>query len=93
MRRADQFLEENGHFVLGVLAEDVGKELHPAAHDLHRRRHLFTLLPLVFTFDRNGAEFLIPGRHPGLVWSFWSLAVAPWTAAYVMARSVRQLGP
>lgn len=53
---------------------------------------LFTLLPLVFAFGRNGAEFLILGRHPGLVWSFWSLAVASWTAAYVMARSVRQVG-
>jgi hypothetical protein len=53
---------------------------------------LFTLLPLVFTFDAHGAQFLILGRHPGLVWSFWSLAAASWTASYVMARAVRQVG-
>lgn len=53
---------------------------------------LFTLLPLVFTFDATGAQFLILGRHPGLVWSFWSLAAASWVAWYVMRRRVRAAG-
>jgi hypothetical protein len=52
----------------------------------------FTLLPLVFHGDRNGVEFLILGRYPGLVWAFWSLAVASWTAHYVMTRDVRRAG-
>jgi len=53
---------------------------------------LFTLLPLVFTFGPGGAEFLILGRHPGLVWSFWSLAAASWSACFVMHRRVRIAG-
>ncbi len=53
---------------------------------------LFTLLPLVFAFDADGVQFLLLGRHPGLVWSFWSLAAASWTACYVMHRRVRQAG-
>jgi hypothetical protein len=53
---------------------------------------LFTLLPLVFTFGPGGVEFLILGRHPGLVWSFWSLAVAAWAACYVMHRQIRLSG-
>ena len=53
---------------------------------------LFTLLPLVFTFDERGAQFLILGRYPGLVWSFWSIAAASWTACYVMHRQVRDSG-
>jgi hypothetical protein len=53
---------------------------------------LFTLLPLVFTFGSSGVQFLVLGRHPGLVWSFWSLAAASWTACYVMHRRVRQAG-
>jgi hypothetical protein len=53
---------------------------------------LFTLLPLVFTFGPGGAEFLILGRHPGLVWSFWSLAAASWSAWFVMHRRVRIAG-
>jgi hypothetical protein len=53
---------------------------------------LFTLLPLVFTFDERGVQFLVLGRHPGLVWSFWSIAAASWVACYVMHRQVRQAG-
>lgn len=53
---------------------------------------LFTLLPLVFTFGRDGVEFLVLGRHPGLVWAFWSLAAASWAATWVMHRSVRHVG-
>jgi hypothetical protein len=53
---------------------------------------LFTLLPLVFTFDEGGVEFLVMGRHDGLMWSFWSIAVAAWTACYVMHRQVRPVG-
>ncbi|MFO7694478.1 MAG: hypothetical protein R6V57_15435 [Vicinamibacterales bacterium] len=53
---------------------------------------LFTLLPLVFTFGSGGVQFLILGRHPGLMWSFWSLAAASWAACYVMHRRVRQAG-
>lgn len=53
---------------------------------------LFTLLPLVFSFDAGGAEFLILGKHPGLVWAFWSIAAASWSACYVMHRQVRQSG-
>jgi hypothetical protein len=52
----------------------------------------FTLLPLVFTFDERGVEFLVLGRHAGLMWSFWSIAVAAWTACYVMHRQVRRVG-
>ena len=53
---------------------------------------LFTLLPLSFTFDERGIEFLVLGRHAGLMWSFWSVAVAAWTACYVMHRQVRRVG-
>jgi hypothetical protein len=53
---------------------------------------LFTLLPLVFAFDRDGVEFLILGRHPGLVWAFWSLAAASWVATWMMHRSIRHVG-
>ena len=52
----------------------------------------FTLLPLVFAFDERGIEFLVLGRHTGLMWSFWSVAVAAWTAWYVMHRHVRPVG-
>jgi hypothetical protein len=53
---------------------------------------LFTLLPLVFTVDERGVEFLVLGRHAGLMWSSWSVAVAAWTACYVMNRQVRRVG-
>lgn len=53
---------------------------------------LFTLLPFLFTFGDGGVRFLVLGRHPGLVWSFWSLAAACWTASFVMQRQVRQSG-
>lgn len=52
----------------------------------------FTLLPFVFTFDDRGVEFLVLGRHAGLMWSFWSVAGAAWTAWYVMHRRVRSVG-
>ena len=52
----------------------------------------FTLLPLVFTFDARGVEFLVLGRHAGLMWAFWSIAVAAWTACYVMHRQVSRVG-
>ena len=38
----------------------------------------FTLLPLVFHGDGDSVEFLFLGRHPGLVWAFWSVAAASW---------------
>lgn len=53
---------------------------------------LFTLLPLIFAFDGDGLHFLILGRHPGLVWSFWSVALASWVACYVMHRQIRHVG-
>ena len=53
---------------------------------------LFTLLPLVFAIGDEGPEFLILGRHAGLVWAFWSLAVASWSAWYVFGRSLRRAG-
>ena len=53
---------------------------------------LFTLLPLVFTFGDGEVRFLILGQHPGLVWSFWSLAAASWSACYVMHRRVQIAG-
>jgi anti-sigma factor RsiW len=52
----------------------------------------FSLLPLVFHASRDGVEFLILGRYPGLMWAFWSIAVASWTAYYVMHREVRRAG-
>jgi hypothetical protein len=52
----------------------------------------FTLLPLVFYSDGNSVEFLILGRYPGLVWAFWSVAAASWTACYVMNREVARAG-
>lgn len=52
----------------------------------------FTLLPLVFTFDARGVEFLVLGRHDGLMWSFWILAAGAWVACYVMHRQVRRVG-
>jgi hypothetical protein len=53
---------------------------------------LFTLLPFVFSFDARGVEFLVLGRYPGLMWAFWSVAAAAWTAWYVMHRQVRRAG-
>jgi anti-sigma factor RsiW len=53
---------------------------------------LFTLLPLVFKFGSGGVQFLILGREPGLMWSFWSVAVASWVAFAIMNRRVRSAG-
>jgi len=53
---------------------------------------LFTLLPLLFAFDERGVEFLVWGRYPGLVWSFWSIAAAAWVACVVMHRQVQRTG-
>jgi hypothetical protein len=53
---------------------------------------LFTLLPLVFKFNGDGVQFLILGREPGLMWSFWSVAVASWVAFAIMNRRVRSAG-
>jgi hypothetical protein len=53
---------------------------------------LFTLLPLLFTFDDAGVRFVLWGRYPALVTSFWSLAAASWVAAFVMHRQVRPSG-
>lgn len=53
---------------------------------------VFTLLPLTFMDDGRGVRFVFLGHHPGLVWAFWSLAAASWTACYVMHRQVRQAG-
>ena len=53
---------------------------------------LFTLLPLLFAFDERGVQFLVWGRYPGLVWSFWSIAVASWVACVVMHRQVHDAG-
>jgi anti-sigma factor RsiW len=52
----------------------------------------FTLMPLSFRGGTDGVEFLLLGRQPGLVWAFWSLAAASWTAWYVMHRSIRRAG-
>jgi len=51
-----------------------------------------TLLPLAIYGDEHGVRFLILGRHPGLMWAFWSIAAASWTAWYVMNREVRKAG-
>ena len=53
---------------------------------------LFTLLPLVFKFGSAGVEFLILGREPGLMWSFWSVAIASWVAFAIMNKRVRTVG-
>ena len=53
---------------------------------------LFTLLPFVFTFGSGGVEFPILGREPGLMWAFWSLAAAAWTAFIVMNRRIARVG-
>lgn len=53
---------------------------------------LFTLLPLLFTFDPDGVQLVIWGRHPGLVVSFWSVGTVAWVAASVMHRRVRRSG-
>ena len=52
----------------------------------------FTLLPLTVYGDGDGAGFVFLGRHPGLVWAFWGVAVASWVAYYVMQREVRRTG-
>ncbi len=52
----------------------------------------FTLLPLSFRGGANGLEFLFLGRQPGIVWAFWSVAAASWTASFVMHREVRKAG-
>ena len=44
-------------------------------------------LPLVFNFDKRGIEFLILGRHAGLMWSFWSVAAAAWSAPRIGPRA------
>jgi hypothetical protein len=49
------------------------------------------MLPLVFTFDERGVEFLVLGRHAGLMWSFWSIAAAAWVACYAMHRRVKRV--
>jgi anti-sigma factor RsiW len=51
-----------------------------------------TLLPLAIHGDEQGVRFLILGRHPGIMWAFWSIAAASWTAWYVMNREVRKAG-
>jgi hypothetical protein len=53
---------------------------------------LFTLMPFVFKFGSDGVEFLLLGRETGLVWSFWSLAAAAWTAFIVMNRRIGRVG-
>ena len=52
----------------------------------------FTLLPLAFAFDERGVEFLVLGRHPELMWSFWSIAAGAWAACYVMHRRITRVG-
>lgn len=52
----------------------------------------FTLIPLAIHGDEHGVRFLILGRHPGLMWAFWSVAAASWVAWYVMQREVRRAG-
>jgi hypothetical protein len=52
----------------------------------------FSLLPLAVRGGDGGVEFLFLGRHDGLVWAFWSLAAASWSAHYVMHRRVRRAG-
>jgi hypothetical protein len=52
----------------------------------------FSLLPFAFTFDQHGVEFLVLGRHAGLMWSSSSIALAAWAACYVIQRRVRRIG-
>jgi anti-sigma factor RsiW len=52
----------------------------------------FTLLPLAFRGGANGLEFLFLGKQPGVVWAFWSVAAASWTACFVMHRQVGKAG-
>lgn len=52
----------------------------------------FTLLPLTVYGDGDSAGFVFLGRHPGLVWAFWSTAAASWVAYYVMKRALRHTG-
>ena len=52
----------------------------------------FMLLPLVFSVDNKGVEFLILGHYSGLMWGFWSIAAASWVAWYVIDRQVGRTG-
>jgi anti-sigma factor RsiW len=52
----------------------------------------FTLLPLSFRGGANGVEFLFLGKQPGVVWAFWGVAAASWTACVLMHREVRKAG-
>jgi hypothetical protein len=52
----------------------------------------FTVLPLTVYGNEDGAGFVFLGRHPGLVWAFWSVAAASWVAYHVMQREVRRTG-
>jgi hypothetical protein len=53
----------------------------------------FTLLPLTFQGgEGRGVEFVFLGKHPGVVWAFWSVATASWVAYWLMNREVRKAG-
>lgn len=52
----------------------------------------FTLLPLAVRGGDAGIQFVFLGRHGGLVWAFWSLAAAAWSAWLVMHRRVKAAG-
>jgi hypothetical protein len=52
----------------------------------------FSLLPLTLRGGDGGMEFVFLGKHPGVVWAFWSVAAASWVAYYVMNREVKRAG-
>ena len=52
----------------------------------------FTVIPLAFTFDESGFQFLLLGKQPGIVYPFWALAAASWVAFWTMHRQIRKRG-
>lgn len=52
----------------------------------------FTLIPFLFTFHNRTVPFFLLRDAPGIGFAALSLAVASWSAYYVMHRQVRKAG-